>query len=75
MFFGMAQSLYPFVAAAQGGPAVLGLRYAAPSAGSLLSTLASRWTGRIHRHGLMVVLAAAGGAWPSSGSGCRTPSG
>jgi MFS family permease len=61
MFFGMAQSLYPFVAARLGGPAVLGLLYAAPSAGSLLATLMSRWTGRVHRHGLAVVLAA--GAW------------
>jgi MFS family permease len=61
MFFGMAQSLYPFVAARLGGPAVLGLLYAAPSAGSLLATLASRWTGRVHRHGLAVALAA--GAW------------
>jgi MFS family permease len=61
MFFGMPMALYPFVAERLGGPAVLGLLYAAPSAGSLLATLTSRWTGRIHRHGLAVVLAAA--AW------------
>jgi MFS family permease len=61
MFFGMAQALYPFVAARLGGPAVLGLLYAAPSAGSLLATVTSRWTGRVHRHGLAVTLAAA--AW------------
>jgi MFS family permease len=61
MFFGMAQSLYPFVAEDLGGPAVLGLLYAAPSAGSLLATLVSRWTDRVHRHGLAVTLAA--GAW------------
>jgi MFS family permease len=60
MFFGMAQSLYPFVAQRLGGPAVLGLLYAAPAAGSLLATLLSRWTNRVHRHGLLVVLAAAG---------------
>jgi MFS family permease len=60
MFFGMAQSLYPFVAEKLGGPAVLGLLYAAPSAGSLMATLLSRWTGRVHRHGLAVTLAAAG---------------
>jgi MFS family permease len=60
MFFGMAQSLYPFVAERLGGPAVLGLLYAAPSAGSLLATLLSRWTSRVHRHGLAVTLAAAG---------------
>jgi MFS family permease len=61
MFFGMAQALYPFVAEELGGPAVLGLLYAAPSVGSLLATLASRWTNRVHRHGLAVTLAA--GAW------------
>jgi MFS family permease len=60
MFFGMSQALYPFVAQRLGGPAVLGLLYAAPSAGSLLATVTSRWTGRIHRHGLAVTLAAAG---------------
>lgn len=60
MFFGMSQALYPFVAQRLGGPAVLGLLYAAPSAGSLLATLTSRWSGRIHRHGLAVTLAAAG---------------
>lgn len=61
MFFGIAQSLYPFVAEELGGPAVLGLLHAAPSAGSLLATLVSRWTARVHRHGLAVTLAAA--AW------------
>jgi MFS family permease len=59
MFFGMAQALYPFVAERLGGPAVLGLLYAAPSAGSLMATLTSRWTAHIHRHGLGVTLAAA----------------
>lgn len=61
MFFGMAQALYPFVAEDLGGPAVLGLLYAAPSAGSLLATVLSRWTNHVHRHGLAVTLAA--GAW------------
>jgi hypothetical protein len=31
-----------------------------PSAGALLATLSSGWTGRVHRHGFAVVLAAAG---------------
>ncbi|MFI7577462.1 MFS transporter [Micromonospora sp. NPDC049497] len=61
MFFGMPQALYPFMAEKLGGPAVLGLLYAAPAVGSLLATLGSGWTARVHRHGLMVVLAA--GAW------------
>ncbi|HEX8627697.1 MAG TPA: MFS transporter [Catenuloplanes sp.] len=59
MFFGMPQALYPFMAMQLGGPKVLGLLYAAPAVGSLLATVASGWTGRVHRHGLMVVLAAA----------------
>jgi MFS family permease len=61
MFFGMPQTLYPFMAQQLGGPKVLGLLYAAPAVGSLLATVGSGWTGRVHRHGLMVVLAA--GAW------------
>jgi MFS family permease len=59
MFFGMPQALYPFLATQLGGPKVLGLLYAAPAVGSLLATLGSSWTGRVHRHGLMVIIAAA----------------
>jgi MFS family permease len=59
MFFGMPQALYPFLATQLGGPRVLGLLYAAPAAGSMLATLGSGWTGRVHRHGLMVLIAAA----------------
>ena len=59
MFFGMPQALYPFMAGKLGGPAVLGLLYAAPAVGSLAATLTSGWTARVHRHGLMVVIAAA----------------
>ncbi|WP_310376671.1 MFS transporter [Catenuloplanes atrovinosus] len=61
MFFAMPSALYPFMADDLGGPEVLGLLYAAPAIGSMLASLTSSWTGRIHRHGLMVVLAA--GAW------------
>ncbi len=60
MFFGMPQALFPFIADRLGGPAVLGLIYAAPSAGAMLATLTSGWTGRVHRHGLAVLLAAGG---------------
>jgi MFS family permease len=59
MFFGMPQALYPFLATQLGGPKVLGLLYAAPAVGSLLATVGSGWTGRVHRHGLMVIVAAA----------------
>jgi MFS family permease len=61
MLFGMPQALYPFMAGRLGGPAVLGLLYAAPAVGALLATLLSGWTSRVNRHGLMVLLAA--GAW------------
>jgi MFS family permease len=60
MFFGMPQALFPFIADRLGGPGVLGLIYAAPSAGALLGTLTSGWAGRVHRHGLAILLAAGG---------------
>ena len=59
MFFGMPQALYPFLATQLGGPRILGLLYAAPAVGSLIATLTSGWTSRVHRHGLMVLIAAA----------------
>jgi MFS family permease len=59
MFFGMPQALYPFLATQLGGPKVLGLLYAAPAAGAMVATVGSGWTGRVHRHGLMVLIAAA----------------
>jgi len=61
MFFGMPQALYPFVADRLGGPAVLGLLFAAPSAGAALATVTSGWTSRVRRDGLAVLFAAA--AW------------
>jgi MFS family permease len=61
MFFAFPYALFPFLADRLGGPAVLGLFYAAPAVGSLVVTVTSGWTGRVHRHGLAVVLAAA--AW------------
>lgn len=60
MFFGMPMALFPALAERLGGPAVLGLLYAAPSVGSLLTGLTSGWTSRVHRHGLAVVAAASG---------------
>jgi MFS family permease len=61
MFFGMPTALYPFMAKQLGGPQVLGLLYASIALGALLATLTSGWAGRVHRHGLMVALAA--GVW------------
>jgi hypothetical protein len=61
MLFGMPEALFPAFAERLGGPGVLGLLYAAPSAGALLATGASGWTARVHRHGVAVLAAA--GAW------------
>ena len=61
MLFGMPIALFPAIATRLGGPGILGLLYAAPSAGALLVTVASGWTARVRRQGLAVVYAAA--AW------------
>jgi MFS family permease len=61
MFFGMPMALFPQIALAFGGPAVLGLLYTAPSAGSLIATVTSGWTRSVRRHGRAIAVAAA--AW------------
>jgi MFS family permease len=43
-----------------GGAEVVGLMYAAPSAGSVIATITSGWARRVHRHGRAITLAAAG---------------
>ena len=58
MVFGMPLALFPAIAAALGGPRALGFLYATPAVGALLASLTSRWTPRVHRHGLAVMLAA-----------------
>jgi len=58
MVFGMPLALFPAIAAARGGPEVVGLLYAAPACGALVASLTSRWASRVYRHGLMVMLAA-----------------
>ncbi len=60
MFFAMPMALFPALAADYGGGAVVGLLYAAPSAGAVIVLAASGWTARVHRHGRAVVLAACG---------------
>ena len=74
MFFGIPTALFPQVATHFGGAAVLGVLYAAPSAGSLLVTLTSGWARRVRRHGRAVALAA--GLWGLGiigfGGLCRT---
>jgi MFS family permease len=60
MFFGMPLALFPAFAEEFGGAGALGLLYAAPSVGALVATVTSGWTGRVNRHGMAVVWAAAG---------------
>jgi MFS family permease len=61
MFFGMPMALFPAIAKGYGGAEVLGLLYAAPSAGSIAVTLTSGWTAHVHRHGRAIAYGAA--AW------------
>jgi len=61
MLFGMPLALFPAIADRYGGAGVLGLLYAAPSAGALLANLTSGWLGRSRRHGAGILGAA--GCW------------
>lgn len=68
MFFGMPTALFPALAvqyarqnAAVPAATALGLLYTAPAVGAFLASATSGWTGRVHRHGLGVILAA--GTW------------
>jgi MFS family permease len=61
MFFGMPMALFPAIAKGYGGAEVLGLLYAAPSAGSIVVALTSGWARHVHRQGRAIVCAAA--AW------------
>jgi len=58
MVFGMPLALFPALSDVLGGPRVLGLLYTAPAVGALVASLTGRWTARVHRHGLGVMLAA-----------------
>jgi MFS family permease len=60
MVFGMPLALFPALSDRLGGPRVLGALYAAPAVGALVASLTSRWTPRVRRHGLAVMLAATG---------------
>jgi len=57
MFFAMPQALYPALAVVYGEQYV-GFFPAALAAGALAASLTSGWTRNIHRHGLMVTIAA-----------------
>ncbi|MFN0277642.1 MAG: MFS transporter [Pyrinomonadaceae bacterium] len=57
MFFAMPQALYPALAAVY-GPQYVGFFPAALAAGALVAGLTSGWAKNVHRHGLMVTIAA-----------------
>jgi len=57
MFFAMPQALYPALAVIYGEKYV-GFFPAAIAAGALIASVTSGWTKNIHRHGLMVTIAA-----------------
>ncbi len=59
MVFGMTTAIFPFLAVALDAPWAVGLLFAAPAVGSLLVSLTSGWTARVHRHGLAIAAAAA----------------
>jgi MFS family permease len=61
MIFGMPRALFPALALKRfhGGAGILGLMYAAPYAGALVSSLLSGWIGHVRRQGLFVAVAAA----------------
>lgn len=59
MVFGMPRALFPALAEGtfHGGPATVGLLFAAPGAGALAGALASGWVGSVRRQGRAVNLA------------------
>lgn len=59
MLFAFPNAIFPFLADDLDAPWALGLMYAAGSVGSVLVSLTSGWTARVHRHGRMVVFGAA----------------
>jgi MFS family permease len=61
MFFAYPMALFPFLADELHAPWSLGLMYAAGTVGSLLVSLTSGWTSRVHHHGRLIVYAAV--AW------------
>ena len=58
MVFGMPLALFPAMSDRLGGASALGLLYAAPAVGALVASLTARWTRRVTRHGLAVMVAA-----------------
>jgi MFS family permease len=57
MVFGMPRALFPAIGTALGGPAAVGLLYAAPGAGAFVGAATSGWTSRVDRQGRATVIA------------------
>jgi MFS family permease len=59
MILGMPQALFPAIAVHHfdAGARVVGVLYAAPSAGALLAALTSGWIGRVRRQGVAIAVA------------------
>jgi hypothetical protein len=59
MVFGMPRALFPALGTGLfgGGPATVGLLYAAPGAGALLGALLAGWVGTVRRQGRAVLVA------------------
>ena len=59
MGFGMPRALFPALGTGlfHGGPATVGLLYAAPGAGALVGAVFTGWVGRVRRQGAAVVAA------------------
>src|SRR5262249_38118078 len=58
MFFGMTVAIFPFLAVELDAEWAVGLLFAAPAVGSLLTSLTSGWASHIHRHGIAIAIAA-----------------
>ena len=77
MVFGMPRALFPAIGTSLGGPAVVGLLYAAPGAGALVGAATSGWVTRVDRQGRATIIAVI--AWGASIAafglthGCRWP--
>ncbi len=69
MTFSYPNALFPFLAVSLHAPWAVGLMFSAPSAGALAVSAASGWTGRVHRHGRAIALAAAGWGLAITGLG------
>ncbi len=61
MVFGMPRALFPALGTGlfHGGPATVGLLYAAPGAGALLGALTAGWVGSVRRQGRAVLASVA----------------